>query len=119
MHGFLDLEFIARHTYPVLFVWVLVEQAGFPISSVPILLASGALASSGHVSLAGCIALAMVGSLIADYGWYELGRRKGMKVLNFLCKMSLEPDSCVRRTESAFAKEGVRTLVFAKFIPGL
>ena len=119
MHGFLDLEFIARHTYPVLFIWVLLEQAGLPIPSVPILLASGAMASSGHVSVAGSIALAMVGSLIADYGWYELGRHKGMKVLNFLCKMSLEPDSCVRQTEAAFAKQGMRTLVFAKFIPGL
>jgi membrane protein DedA with SNARE-associated domain len=119
MHGLLNLEFIARHTYSVLFVWVLLEQAGLPVPSIPILLASGAMASSGHVSLPAAIALAMLGSLIADYGWFELGRHKGMKVLNFLCKMSLEPDSCVRQTESAFAKQGLRTLVFAKFIPGL
>jgi membrane protein DedA with SNARE-associated domain len=119
MHGLLDLEFIARHGYIVLFAWVFLEQAGLPVPAIPILLASGAMASTGHVSLTVSFLLAMVASLIADYAWYELGRRKGMKVLNLLCKMSLEPDSCVRQTEAAFAKQGLRTLVFSKFIPGL
>ena len=119
MHGLLDLEFIARHAYTVLFVWVLLEQAGLPVPSVPILLAAGALSRTGRVSFVGSILLAMAASLIADYGWYELGRRRGMKVLNFLCKMSLEPDSCVRQTEITFAKRGLRSLLVAKFIPGL
>jgi membrane protein DedA with SNARE-associated domain len=62
---------------------------------------------------------AMLAALAADTLWYQLGRRRGIKVLQFLCKISLEPDSCVRRTEGVFAKQGARSLLLAKFLPGL
>jgi len=103
----------------VLFAWVLLEQAGLPVPSLPILLATGSMAAMGHVSVGMALLIAVIAAVIGDYGWYELGRHKGIKVLAFLCKMSLEPDSCVRQTESAFAKQGLRSLVVAKFIPGL
>jgi membrane protein DedA with SNARE-associated domain len=114
-----NLQFVANHGYSVLFFWVLAEQSGIPIPSLPILLATGAMAANDELSFGAILALATLASLIADYGWYQLGRRKGMKVLNFLCKLSLEPDSCVRQTESAFSKQGLRSLLVAKFIPGL
>jgi membrane protein DedA with SNARE-associated domain len=114
-----NLLFVERHGYSVLFVWVLAEQAGLPIPSMPILLAMGAMAATGDVSLGMTLALAVIATLIADLGWYELGRRKGMRVLHFLCRVSLEPDSCVRQTEAAFSKQGLRSLLVAKFIPGL
>jgi membrane protein DedA with SNARE-associated domain len=119
MHGLLNLDFVARHAYTVLFVWVLLEQSGLPVPSLPILLASGSMAAAGHMSAPMALLVAVVAALIGDFGWYELGRRRGIKVLSFLCKMSLEPDSCVRQTESAFAKQGLRSLVLAKFVPGL
>jgi membrane protein DedA with SNARE-associated domain len=86
---------------------------------MPILLATGALAANGELSITVTLAVAVVAAMIADLGWYELGQRKGMKVLNFLCKMSLEPDTCVRKTEVAFSKQGLRSLLIAKFVPGL
>lgn len=58
-------------------------------------------------------------TVVADLFWYELGRRKGSKVLHLLCRISLEPDSCVRRTEGLFAEQGANSLVLAKFLPGL
>jgi rhodanese-related sulfurtransferase len=51
--------------------------------------------------------------------WYEIGRRKGVRVLQFLCRISLEPDSCVRRTQVSFGRDGPRVLLVAKFVPGL
>jgi rhodanese-related sulfurtransferase len=51
--------------------------------------------------------------------WYELGRRKGVRVLQLLCRISLEPDSCVRRTQVSFGKNGANVLLVSKFIPGL
>jgi len=57
--------------------------------------------------------------VLSDSIWYEIGRRRGAKVLNFLCRISLEPDSCVRRTEDIFTRQGPRSLLLAKFIPGL
>ena len=57
--------------------------------------------------------------MLADLVWFEAGRRRGSKVLKFVCRVSLEPDSCVRRTEDVFARHGPRSLLFVKFVPGL
>jgi membrane protein DedA with SNARE-associated domain len=113
------LEFLLHHGYAVLLAWVFAEQIGLPVPSLPILLAAGALAGSGRFNFAGSIFLSVLGCLVADSSWYALGRVRGIKVLQLLCKISLEPDSCVRRTEGLFAKQGARSLVFAKFVPGL
>jgi len=112
-------QFVTRHEYLVLFCWVFAEQLGLPIPSIPILLAAGVFASTGRMSASGSILLAIIASLCADFAWYELGRQKGMRVLKFLCRVSLEPDSCVRQTESAFSKHARQSLLLAKFVPGL
>jgi membrane protein DedA with SNARE-associated domain len=112
-------KFLIQHGYSVLFLWVLVEQMGLPIPSLPMLLAAGVLSKTGHMSAAGSILLAVVASLMADLGWFELGRLKGMRVLKFLCRISLEPDSCVRQTKLAFSNHGRQSLLLAKFVPGL
>jgi len=117
MHS--TLEFLVRHGYVVLLGWVFAEQIGLPIPSLPILLAAGALAGTGRINFFASLVIAVIGSLTADTIWFQLGRLKGIKVLQFLCKISLEPDSCVRRTECIFAKEGARSLLLAKFLPGL
>jgi membrane protein DedA with SNARE-associated domain len=112
------LDFVVKHGYSVLFFWVLAEQFGLPLPAAPLLMAAGALAGMGRMSLALALLLAVAAAVIADAAWYELGRRRGGRVLNFLCRMSLEPDSCVRRTEERFAQHGARSLVLAKFLPG-
>jgi len=113
------LEFVARHGYLVLFVWTAAEQLGLPIPAIPLLLAAGAMAGAGRLSLGAVVLVSAVASLIADSVWYEMGRRKGVRVLQFLCRVSLEPDSCVRRTEQIFERYGVRSLLVSKFLPGL
>jgi membrane protein DedA with SNARE-associated domain len=113
------LEFLLHHGYTLLLAWVFAEQIGLPVPAVPLLLAAGALAGTGHLNFFVSLGLAMFATLSADGAWYVLGRKKGIAVLQFLCKISLEPDSCVRRTEGAFAKGGARSLLVAKFLPGL
>ena len=112
-------EFLIRHGYTVLFVWVFAEQLGIPLPATPLLLAAGALAGSGQLHLAVSLGISVVAALLGDLIWYEFGRRRGGKVLTLLCKISLEPDSCVRKTETAFALRGARSLLIAKFVPGL
>lgn len=112
------IEFLIQHGYAVLVIWVFAEQFGFPISSIPLLLAGGALAAAGNLGLAGVLLFPVAGSLLADSIWFEIGRRRGSKVLNLLCRMSLKPDSCVRNTENLFARRGSNALVVAKFVPG-
>jgi membrane protein DedA with SNARE-associated domain/rhodanese-related sulfurtransferase len=113
------LQFVVRHGYLLVFAWVFVEQAGLPIPSAPLLLAAGALSGMHQMNLGTAILFAAVGAVASDSMWYELGRRKGVRVLQLLCRISLEPDSCVRRTQVSFARNGPRVLLGAKFIPGL
>src|SRR5215467_6431302 len=113
------LEFLLRHGYVVLLAWVFGEQIGLPVPSLPLLLAAGALAGTGHLNLLASLLVCVFAAVVADSIWYALGRLKGIKILQLLCKISLEPDSCVRRTEGIFSKQGARSLLLAKFIPGL
>ena len=61
----------------------------------------------------------MIACLAADCGWYLVGEKYGIRVLKTLCKISLEPDSCVSQTQTRFERWGVNSLVIAKFVPGL
>lgn len=112
-------EFVVRHGEVIIFLYVFADQLGIPVPAVPGLLAMGALAAGGKINVALALMLSVGASLLADFIWYWLGRRRGDRVLRLLCKISLEPDSCVRRTENVFLRYGVRSLIFAKFVPGL
>lgn len=116
MDGFIDV--LVRHGYAVLFAWVLAEQLGVPLPAVPVLMAAGVMAATGRLSLTLILAVCALGSLISDTAWYWMGRAGGTRVLGWLCRISLEPDSCVRRTQNVFGKHGARSLLIAKFIPG-
>jgi rhodanese-related sulfurtransferase len=56
--------------------------------------------------------------VIADWIWYQAGKRYGYRVLAGLCKLSINPASCVSQTEARFIRWGLPSLVIAKFIPG-
>jgi membrane protein DedA with SNARE-associated domain len=113
------VSLLLRHGYLFLFAIVFVEQAGLPVPAVPVLLAMGALAGAGRFSFSAALAVAVAACLLADTAWFYLGRRYGSSILRVLCRISLEPDSCVSRSEGAFAREGGRPLLYAKFVPGL
>jgi len=113
------IRFLLLHGYVVLFLSVAADQLGLPVPSVPVLLAMGALSGSGEFSLAGALPLAVLGCLVGDLSWYELGRRRGRGILKFLCRISLEPDYCIRHAEEAFARRGPKVLLYSKFVPGL
>jgi membrane protein DedA with SNARE-associated domain/rhodanese-related sulfurtransferase len=101
------------------FALVLVEQIGLPLPTYPLLIVAGAWSAQGGASLGRIAAAAIAACLLADLNWYAAGRRFGSRVLRAMCRLSLEPDSCVSDTEHLFARFGTRVLVLAKFIPGL
>jgi membrane protein DedA with SNARE-associated domain len=113
------LDFLMRHGYAVLFVWVLAEELGVPVPSIPIFLATGALMATGARSFSVAIWVVFAGAILGDSAWYFLGRAKGHSVLRLLCRISIEPDSCVSSTQAWFKRLGGWALVVAKFIPGL
>src|ERR1044071_8364470 len=117
MHG--TLEFLLKHGYWVLGSWVLAEQLGLPVPAIPVLLAMGALIGNAGYSFSIATAVVLVAALAADIAWYALGRSKGYSVLRLLCRISIEPDSCVSSTRNWFKRLGGWALVVAKFVPGL
>jgi membrane protein DedA with SNARE-associated domain len=113
------LDFLLRHGYWILFGMVLAEQLGAPLPAIPVLLAMGALIGAGNFSFTVSISLAVVAAVAADTAWYVLGKQRGHSVLALLCRISLEPDSCVSTTRYWFKRLGGWALVIAKFFPGL
>jgi membrane protein DedA with SNARE-associated domain len=112
------LELVARHGYVLLFFWVLAEQAALPIPSAPLLVVSGSLARTRQLDLAAVMTYVVAACILADTAWFHLGRRFSTKALQFICKVSLEPDTCVRRTENMFTRHGLYSLLVSKFVPG-
>jgi membrane protein DedA with SNARE-associated domain/rhodanese-related sulfurtransferase len=112
-------QFLIRHGLPLVFAAVLVEQFGVPIPAIPLLLAAGALSAAGKFNLLSGIFATAMACMIADVSWFYLGRYRGNRVLGFLCRLSLEPDSCVRRTQNVFTRYGLRGIAIAKFLPGM
>ena len=110
---------ILRHGYLWLFLAALLERVGLPLLLTPIVVAAGAVAGLGDMSLGAIVAVTVVASEIGDWMWYELGRSRGASVLRILCKISLEPDSCVRKAEDAFGRHTHSALVTSKFVFGV
>jgi len=112
------LHWLAEYGLGVAFLNVLAEQLGLPMPAYPVLIVTGALSVDGRYPATGLLAAAVAASLAADLAWYLGGRRFGSRVLRMVCRISISPDSCVRQTESLFARWGVWSLLVAKFIPG-
>ncbi len=112
-------RFLIRHGYSVIFFWVLGEQAGIPLPSLPLLLTAGALSAEGKISFHVLLLLTFCGAFLSDLIWFELGRTQGGRILSLLCRISLEPDSCVKNTENLFMRRGANSLLISKFLPGL
>jgi membrane protein DedA with SNARE-associated domain len=115
----LPTHFLIMYGYLLIFAWVLVEQLGVPLPATPVLLAAGALSVDGPIRFPLAFAVGVGACLIADSSWFFFGRRYGHHVLRILCKLSLEPTTCVRRTQDSFGRRRGVMLSFAKFVPGL
>jgi membrane protein DedA with SNARE-associated domain/rhodanese-related sulfurtransferase len=113
------IVFFVHYAYLIIFLWVLVEQIGIPIPSVPVLLTAGTLSATHRVSWIGITIAMLLACILADTIWFALGRRYGNSVLKLLCRLSFEASTCVSKTEGYFTRRGSVTLLFAKFVPGL
>jgi membrane protein DedA with SNARE-associated domain/rhodanese-related sulfurtransferase len=98
---------------------VLVDQIGLPVPAMPTLIVAGAIAAGGSLNLGLLLLLSVIACVVPDCGWYLVGQIYGIRVLKTLCRISLEPDSCVSQTQTRFEQWGINSLVIAKFVPGL
>src|SRR3989442_2202901 len=110
---------LASRGYVILAAFVVAEQVPLRVPAVPVLLGIGALAADGRMSIVAALAIACAAAVPMDLLWRRLGAVRGIRALRFMCRLSLEPASCVRRTETLFERYGSRVLLIAKFVPGL
>jgi membrane protein DedA with SNARE-associated domain/rhodanese-related sulfurtransferase len=113
------VSLVAQYGLLIVSANVLVDQIGLPVPAYPTLVVAGAIAADGHLAAGPLFLLCVIACLVADCGWYLVGQIYGIQVLKLLCRISLEPDSCVSQTQSRFERWGINSLVIAKFVPGL
>jgi len=117
MH-FWGADFIARHGVPWIVAAAFAERFGAPIFVTPLLMAAGVLAAKGDAQLGTVFLAVTVSCLVGDVLWYEVTRWKGSGLLKLLCRISLVPDSYVRRANAQLLKHLGLSLLGAKWLPG-
>src|SRR3954465_3219833 len=95
-----NAQTLIEHGYITLFMASLIERLGIPVFTTPVVVGAGLLAASGKLSLSLVIAITVLATLLGDWVWFELGRRRGQTVVGLLCRISLSRDSCVGRNKS-------------------
>jgi membrane protein DedA with SNARE-associated domain/rhodanese-related sulfurtransferase len=113
------VHLLLKHGYSVLFASVFARQMWLPVPAILFLIAAGALAGDGRMTLAVALGLAVIACLLADLVWYEAGRRWGDQILHFIYGLALDPDAAARRSKETFVRHGLRTLMLAKFVVGV
>ena len=110
---------VARYGLAAVFLITFLENAGLPIPAFPVLMLAGAYASARHTAVPLVVGAAVAGALLADGIWYFVGRWRGKRVLDHLCRVSFNPDACLERAVDGFHRRKSATILFAKFLPGV
>ena len=90
-----------------------------PVPAAVALVAGGAAAAAGTLNIFRVLFLALSAMLMGDTLLFILGRYMGWSLLGLLCRLSVNPESCILRSAESFYKRGKTTLLVAKFIPGV
>ncbi len=113
------LTSLGRHGYAVTFAVLLAETIGLPFPASIALVAAGAAIASHTLSGFALVLTALIALIVGDIWQYWLGRYTGWALLGFLCRLSMNPETCILRSAQSFYRRGKTTLIFAKFIPGV
>ena len=113
------IHIIEQHGYLALGILVFLEAIGLPIPGAVALVVAGAASAWHLMTPANTVLVSVVCILVGDILLFELGRRSGWWLLGFLCRVSVNPETCILRSAESFYKRGKATLLFAKFVPGI
>lgn len=113
------LTVMGRNGYALLFGVLFSESVGLPFPASIALVAAGAAIASHALSGPAVLLVAVMALMIGDSTQFWLGRKAGWALLGLLCRLSMNPETCILRSAESFYKRGKITLVIAKFIPGV
>jgi membrane protein DedA with SNARE-associated domain/rhodanese-related sulfurtransferase len=106
-------------TYFILWAAVFGRQLCLPVPAILFLLTAGALARGGGLEMSLVLCMGVFGCLAGDFVWFEAGRHWGSQIIRILCAFSSDPHHSAERAHQVFGRWGLRSLIVAKFIPGL
>lgn len=110
---------MARHGYALTFSLLLAEAIGLPFPAAIALVAAGAAVAAHALWGPYVVVVVIAALLLGDTVQFWLGRYMGWALLGFLCRVSINPETCILRSAESFYKRGKLTLIVAKFIPGV
>jgi membrane protein DedA with SNARE-associated domain len=110
---------IEHHGYLALGTLVLLEALGLPIPAAVALVVAGAASAWHLLSPVRALVVALLSIMVSDTALFAMGRKTGWRLLGILCRVSVNPETCILRSAESFYKRGRQTLLFAKFIPGI
>jgi membrane protein DedA with SNARE-associated domain/rhodanese-related sulfurtransferase len=113
------LSGLSQHGYTILFAIVFLESVGLPVPSALALLVAGGASARGSLYLPLAAGSALLAFVVGDTMMFLMGRYTGWWLLGVLCRLSLNPESCILRSADSFYRRGRTVLVFAKFVPGI
>lgn len=110
---------LAAHGFVILFAAVFFEAIGFPVPAALVLLIAGGASARGALPAPYALSGAIAAMLVGDTLMFLIGRYTGWWLLGLLCRISLNPESCILRSADSFYRRGRKLLLIAKFIPGI
>ncbi len=113
------VSFIAHHGYAVVATVLFLAAAGLPLPTSITMLAAGAAAHNGILDLEIILPIAWASMLLGDALLYFGGRYTGWWLLAGMCRLAMNPEGCIFSSSAYFYRRGARTLLIAKWIPGL
>lgn len=112
-------EWFAAHGYVAVAAILFFSNLGLPMPAVLSLILAGAAAHNGSLNF---FVLVLVAACAEEAGasfLFWAGRKTGWWLLAKLCRVSMDPETCIFRSADFFYARGARTLIFARFVPGL
>jgi membrane protein DedA with SNARE-associated domain len=108
-----------QYGYWIVFVGILLDNAGLPLPGELLLLSFGALARTGHVDLGLGILVAAAAAMSGDSVGYWLGRLGGERLIHTYCRVTLGSGKCVQKAVAFYYSHGKMAVVFGRFVMGV
>jgi undecaprenyl-diphosphatase len=105
--------------YPALAALIFGESAGLPLPGETALITAGGLVAGGHLTLPLVILVAATAAIVGDTLGYWLGRRGGRRFLLRPGFGATHRRHAVERADRFFARYGVATVFFGRWVPGV
>lgn len=113
------LSLIDRYGYLFVFLGVLLEGVGLPLPGETVLIAAGALAHQGSLTLWETMVLGSLGAVVGGQVGYGVGRFGGRPFVLRWGRYAFITPERLGRAERFFEKHGGRAVFLARFITGL